>query len=313
MNIEHLVEFAELARQLNFTAAAKTLHITQPALSNHVHALEKETGVVLIERAGKERTRLTPAGQHFLEMAMQILEIYNEMMPQIGKVPQEVEGKILIRSPRNEYSYPLVDYLYEFRKLHPAIDIAMLPWVSTDGIRDVLSGAVDCAYIGHVDPFATVEDDAGTVAFVPYEQTEAFVWVDLSHPLASRHGSLTMQDLDGLHLLIPANEKHDSWLLGMTNICRAHGITCQIDEKYCDSLEDLILSKVAPGDVMLCDANTLKFSAFRLREDRIAVRFSPATYASVSLGYLQENDNPALGLLIAFLHEKYKAVAGMAG
>ena len=28
MNIEHLVEFAELARQLNFTAAAKTLHIT---------------------------------------------------------------------------------------------------------------------------------------------------------------------------------------------------------------------------------------------------------------------------------------------
>lgn len=33
MNIEHLYEFVELSRQLNFTSTAKTLHMTQPALS----------------------------------------------------------------------------------------------------------------------------------------------------------------------------------------------------------------------------------------------------------------------------------------
>lgn len=97
---------------------------------------------MLIERAGKERTRLTPAGQQFLKMSMRILEIYETMMPQIGQVHKEIQGKISMRSPRNEYSYPLLDYLYEFRRLHPAIDIAMLPWVSADGVRDVVSGAV---------------------------------------------------------------------------------------------------------------------------------------------------------------------------
>lgn len=188
VNIEHLVEFAELARQLNFTSAAKTLHITQPALSNHIHALEKETGVVLIERAGKEKTRLTPAGQKFLAMAMKIIDTYNEAMPQVKELSKEVQGKVSIRSPRNEYSYPLIDYLFEFRRLHPQIDIAMLPWVNTDGIRDVLSGAVDCAYVGHVNPASTMELDGRSVAFVPYTTTELFAWVDMGHPpcVASR-------------------------------------------------------------------------------------------------------------------------------
>lgn len=305
MNIEHLVEFAELARQLNFTAAAKTLHITQPALSNHVHALEKEAGAVLIERAGKEKTRLTPAGQRFLAMAMQIIDAYASAMPEVKALSREVQGKVSIRSPRNEYSYPLIDYLYEFRRLHPQIDIAMLPWVNTDGMRDVLSGAVDCAYVGHVDPASTMEFDNCSVSFVPYTVTELFAWVDVNNPLASRHGSLPIRELDGCRILIPANEKRDSWLLGIQGICAANGIECPVDEKYCDSLEDLILTKVAPGDVLLCDENTLKFSAFRLREDRVALRFSPPVRTTVSLACLPDNPNPALALLARFLGEKF--------
>lgn len=265
---------------------------------------------MLIERAGKERTRLTPAGQQFLKMSMRILEIYDTMMPQISQVHKEIQGKISIRSPRNEYSYPLLDYIYEFRRLHPAIDIAMLPWVSADGVRDVVSGAVDCAYVGHADPDAVEEFEGNRVAFVSYAQAEIFAWVDVSHPLARHHGSLTMKDLNGAHLLIPANEKHDSWLLGLKHICQTYDMDCCIDERYCDSFEDLILTKVTPDDVLLCDTNTLKFSAFRLRDDRIPVRFNPPTYVPVSLGYLQENDNPAFNLLSAFLREKYTRCDG---
>ncbi len=305
MNIEHLVEFAELARQLNFTSAAKTLHITQPALSNHVHALEKEAGVILIERAGKEKTRLTPAGQKFLVMAMKIIDTYNEAMPQVKELSKEVQGKISIRSPRNEYSYPFIDYLFEFRRLHSQIDIAMLPWVNTDGIRDVVSGAVDCAYVGHVDPSSTVKLDDRSVSFVPYTATELFAWVDMNHPFASRHGSLSIKELSGCRVLIPANEKRDSWFLGIQGICVANGIECFVDEKYCDSFEDLILTKVAPDDVLLCDENTLKFSAFRLREDRVALRFNPPVRTTVSLAYLADSHNSALTLLAEFLGEKF--------
>ena len=42
MNIESCREFIELAQCLNFTEAAGNLNITQPALSKHMLALEKE-------------------------------------------------------------------------------------------------------------------------------------------------------------------------------------------------------------------------------------------------------------------------------
>ena len=46
MNISHLREFIELSKRLNFTATAQYMCLTQPALSNHIKALEKEAGMV---------------------------------------------------------------------------------------------------------------------------------------------------------------------------------------------------------------------------------------------------------------------------
>ena len=53
-------------------AAREVLHISQPAVSNHVHALEEELGVTLLERVGK-RVLLTDAGQIVQHYAEQVL------------------------------------------------------------------------------------------------------------------------------------------------------------------------------------------------------------------------------------------------
>lgn len=50
MNISYFAEFVELAGSLNFSATASQLNISQPALSNHIQALEEELGVKLFER-----------------------------------------------------------------------------------------------------------------------------------------------------------------------------------------------------------------------------------------------------------------------
>ena len=127
MNVEHMGEFAELAHDLNFTAAAKRLHITQPSLSNHIQALERECGCALVERGGRTTPRLTPAGQMFLDMCTEMLGTYNRTMPALRELGRENRGRVVVRTPRNECSYPFVDYLFEFRKLHPTIDVAPLP------------------------------------------------------------------------------------------------------------------------------------------------------------------------------------------
>lgn len=60
--------FLEVCRQMSFTRAAETLHITQPAVSQHIHALEKQYGARFFAFAGKKMT-LTEAGALFQRAA----------------------------------------------------------------------------------------------------------------------------------------------------------------------------------------------------------------------------------------------------
>ena len=61
MEIRQLKYFAAVADTLNFSRAAETLFISQSALSKQVADLERELGMVLLQR-DKRSVRLTPAG-----------------------------------------------------------------------------------------------------------------------------------------------------------------------------------------------------------------------------------------------------------
>lgn len=60
--------FLTVCETMNFTRAAQLLHITQPAVSQHIHALETQYGTRLFLYEGKQ-LRLTEAGQLFLQTA----------------------------------------------------------------------------------------------------------------------------------------------------------------------------------------------------------------------------------------------------
>lgn len=61
MTIKQLEYFAEVAKTLNYTTAAKNLFISQPALSRSISLLEEELGAVLFHR-NRHKVSLTPAG-----------------------------------------------------------------------------------------------------------------------------------------------------------------------------------------------------------------------------------------------------------
>ena len=63
-----VLTFREVVRQGSFSAAARTLSLTQPAVSQQVAALERQAGAKLLER-GPGGLTLTPAGTLLLEHA----------------------------------------------------------------------------------------------------------------------------------------------------------------------------------------------------------------------------------------------------
>lgn len=97
MDVQHLIEFAEVARTLNFTEAAEALHMTQPTLSKHIAAMESELGVKLLDRAPSGVT-LTEEGFYVQGVAQEILGIIQQAQTELAAMkarrPIVVDGRL---------------------------------------------------------------------------------------------------------------------------------------------------------------------------------------------------------------------------
>ena len=63
--------FLDVCKTMNYTRAAENLHITQPAVTQHIHYLERVYGVVLFQLQGK-KLLLTHEGEMLHQMASAI-------------------------------------------------------------------------------------------------------------------------------------------------------------------------------------------------------------------------------------------------
>ena len=88
--------FTQVAESGSFTAAARSLGVSQPAVSQHIAELEKFTGARLFER-NRGQVLLTARGEAFLAQARRILDDYHEL--ELTFRPPE---SILIRNVRHE-------------------------------------------------------------------------------------------------------------------------------------------------------------------------------------------------------------------
>ena len=80
MELRVLRYFLAVVREGSITAAAQSLHMTQPTLSKQLMELEDELGKQLFVR-GKHRVRLTEAGEFMYRRAQEIVDLADRMGP----------------------------------------------------------------------------------------------------------------------------------------------------------------------------------------------------------------------------------------
>ena len=83
MRIEQLRYFKEISKSRSLNKAAEQLHISQPALSKNMQAMEQELGCTLLIREQKGIS-LTKAGKSFLTDVESILNIYDGALQKIN-------------------------------------------------------------------------------------------------------------------------------------------------------------------------------------------------------------------------------------
>ncbi len=82
LDARHLRTFIAVAERLHFRQAAERLYVSQPTVSAHVQALEREVGAALFER-GRRAVRLTPAGERLLGHARRFVALEDEAMADV--------------------------------------------------------------------------------------------------------------------------------------------------------------------------------------------------------------------------------------
>ena len=138
--------FRTVADESSFRRAAERLHLSQPAVSQQIHALESELGVALFDR-GKGRVRLTEAGAAPRPYARKGAHRAQQALAALDLARGETAGTLRIGASLTVAQYILPRMLGAFRDLHPRVDLAVTSG-NTENILAALSrGDIDVGLI----------------------------------------------------------------------------------------------------------------------------------------------------------------------
>jgi DNA-binding transcriptional LysR family regulator len=105
--------------------SSEILHLSQPAVSQHIHALEEELGVRLFDRTGN-RVRLTDAGKLLLEYARKGAQLAQKTRESIAEISGDLRGELRIGASTTVAQYVLPTMLGTFQKRHPNIRLSVM-------------------------------------------------------------------------------------------------------------------------------------------------------------------------------------------
>lgn len=112
--------FLAAAEELNFSKAAKRLHMSQSAVSQNIHAMEQAYGMELFIRGGRA-VELSEAGQTILPMVREVLLSARLLEDSLQDINNQVGGELLIGCSTSAGRYLLPILLSEFQRDYPAV------------------------------------------------------------------------------------------------------------------------------------------------------------------------------------------------
>lgn len=185
--------FDTVAKRLNFTRAARELHITQPAVTKHVQEVEHQLGTQLFDRNGT-KISLTASGNVLLKYTEQLFGIYRDMEFEIAQLSQQYKGLLRIGASTTIAQYVLPPVLAEFHGKFKGIKIE-LTIHNTEMIEQLLEQKkID---IGLIEG----SSKSSLFHYTPFLKDEIVLVAKAAHPLAQKN-MLKAEDLKNIPLLL---------------------------------------------------------------------------------------------------------------
>ena len=194
MTLQQLEYFRIMAKVLHFTKAAEILYISQPSLSYAIDALEKELGVPLFERNGRQ-TVLTEYGTqfyHYVENGLGSLMLGRQKLSQMN----DTGNGVVVISYIDEIGYDfLPDLIKQFHSEESNRNIRFKIYLHHNSsiISMLLDGSIDLAF--------SMKPDLPQIKFIPLVEQDLVLIIPYGHPLESL-GTIRLEEIRNYPLVV---------------------------------------------------------------------------------------------------------------
>lgn len=147
MKLKQLEVFVTVADYKSFSKAAKMLYLTQPTVSAHIFALEKELNVKLFARNTKE-VWLTVQGEQLYQYAREMLILQNKIQELFVPENQKEKKRLVVASSTVPAQYLLPDILAKYKEKYPQEHFDIRESDSAKVIEDVANHVADIGLTG---------------------------------------------------------------------------------------------------------------------------------------------------------------------
>src|SRR5262249_51891899 len=148
MDLEaRLRAFAAFARRQSFSAAARELRISQPAVSKHIAEGERETGVKLVVRRPRGG-ELNPAGQFLANHVLRAHALLAQAARGVGEFRERVTGSLTIVASGVPATYLLPEVVVVFQHAHPGVRVRIVQGNSAQTMDALRSHRAELGVVG---------------------------------------------------------------------------------------------------------------------------------------------------------------------
>jgi len=231
MDISALHAFVEVADAASFSGAAERLHLSQPAVSKRIAALESELGTVLFDRTGR-RVRLTQGGQALRARARDLLNQVADIKRELLSLSGAVSGILTMGTSHHIGLHRLPPVLRQYSRTYPQVQLDIRFMDSETACRAVELGELELAIV-------TLPSEARRVRLECLWEDRLRCVVAAAHALASSAEPITLADLVRYPAVLPSSATYTRALLD-TAIADA-GLNLQIamSTNYLETLKML--------------------------------------------------------------------------
>ena len=208
MNLKQLEAFVQVAEGGSFSKAAKKLYLTQPTISAHVAALEKELNVRLFVRNTKE-VSLSEDGKDLYKYARQMVDLEKKIDERFGTREEGGKHCITIAASTIPAQYLLPKVLMRFNEKYPEEQLKIMETDSAKVVTQIVEHMADVGFTGTVlekkhckyMPFYKVELVIITPNTEKYQKlkdhmTDDISWLLEEHVILREEGSGTRKEAE---------------------------------------------------------------------------------------------------------------------